>query len=255
MVLFRIIIITKRGDNIFDVQFNEGISDDCLEHVATILASFGVNKNPEPKLIFALDAGEFSIAVSTCSSYYFISIVPSIEKETIKSLNRLVSIFLGHAVSGHEEEYGSIHKPDTYLNITETFYEDFEKELNSFYDPEQTHYVAFIVDENIIYSKGKMPIHGDEYFEALSDLTDLSEVCLYEPFGALKSRKDLFTLPYFKHLQIGYFNKVLFDDDLDLIDKFKVKLTVTKFTMQLLFYVPSNEEEVEEERNENEGEA
>ena len=244
---FRIMIITKRGDNIYDAQFGEGISDDCLEHVATILAGFATRKAPDPKLLFDLDAGEFSIAVSTCSSYYFVSIVPSLEKETIKSLNRLISIFLGHSISMHEEEHGPLPKPESYLIISETLFEDFDKELDSFYNIEKTHYLCFIVDQNILYSKGKIPFHGNEYFQAIADLTDLAEVCLYEPFGIFKSRKDLFVLPYFKHLQIGYFNKEPIDDDLDMVDDFKIRLSVTKFTIPYVFCKREDEDEDEEE--------
>ena len=245
---FRIIIVTKRGDKAFDIQMNEGINDDCLDHVATILASFAVRTINEPKLIFDLDAGEFSIAVSTCSSYYFVSIVYAKERETIKSLNRLVSIFLGLAVATHEEEFGPLPKIEDYLDIKETLYQDLDEAMSTIFLPEETEYFCFIVGQNIIYFKGKVPYSGEDYFEALTDLTDLAEVCLFEPFGALENRKDIIVFPYFKHLQVGYINnhENELDPDFNLIEKYKTRITISKYTIPQRFLIIEPDEEEEE---------
>lgn len=240
---FRILIVNKNGDKTFEYVNGDDISDDCLEHVATILASMGSLHSHEPKLIFDLDAAEYAIAVSTCISYYFVSIVLANQEPAIKSVNRLISLFLALAVEQHEDEFGHVLSMDSYLSIGPSLYQDFNRELSTLWDPEETNYICFIVDENIICYMGKMPYKNEEYFEVQSDLIELSEVCTCSPFAAIASKKMYFVLPYFKHLQIGYVNNVPFDDECELIDKFKTRLSISKYTLTSCFLKSEEEEE------------
>lgn len=240
MTSYRFVIFNVDGDKIFDKSVGE-IDDECLGHLDNVLISFDAYPKSEPKLITDLEMGDFSIAVSSCMSCYFASIVSTGENTEIKTINRIISLFLGFAYSQYIEEFISADPVD-FLTCNDTLFADFDEEINSFYDPEVTNYICFISDENIIYSKGEIPYKGDEYLETTVQLTDLSPLCRFEPFAAYKGKTNVIVFPYFKHLQIGYVNKVELDEEQKLVDDFKSRLLTTKFTISRLFYKDEEEE-------------
>lgn len=244
MSSFRVVIFDKTGSPIFDKTVGE--LDDCSEHLVNILMAFKPHLKNDPRLIVDLEMGDFAVAMSSCCSTYFATVVSTKEQEKIKQLNRVVSIFLALTYSQHEAAFGH-RSSGSFVNIKDTLYSDLDKQISTFYDPEETSYMCFISDEKIICSKGIIPYRGSDYLDVSTDLMELSDICLYEPFAAFKERPNVVVFPYLDNLQIGFINFNEIDEEQEMINVYKTRLSTSKFTTTQLFMVDDDPAEHEDE--------
>ena len=140
------------------------------------------------------------------------------------------------------------YSPEKFINISGTLFTDFEEQISKFYNPEETAYMCFITDKQIIYSKGIMPYKGPEYFDVSTDLLELSDICLYEPFAAFKERKNVVVFPYLENVQIGYVNHHEIDEEQEMVNDFKLRLSTSKFTSTQMFLVDDDPAEWDAEK-------
>ena len=99
----------------------------------------------------------------------------------------------------------------------------------------------------IICSKGVSPYKGSDYFDVSTDLMELSDICLYEPFAAFKERPNVVVFPFLENVQIGYINHIDVDEEQELVKAYKLRLSTLKFTTTQLFMVDDDPAEHEDE--------
>ena len=191
----------------------------------------------------------YCVSVSSCRRHFFVSILPNTVQLRYKTLNSLVSLFIAHSVSQYTSNFGDTKHPNDFLEISESMYSDFEVAISGLFDPTDTSYIGFIVDGNIVYSQGNIPYKGDEYFDVISSIADLSDLCLVEPFAAYESHPNVVVFPFFKHLQVSYINKQPLDEECTFAEQIKTRLLLANFTLTRTFLSSSSEEEEDKQVN------